>query len=117
MGGYFVYCGIVQYAPLPASFSSFDEVSEYAWHLKFPSIGLGFLGGTSDRPGESIRLYTVELLFREKDRVFVVARNDRGFRMIDEFVLGPTIRSVELKQGKLRYLDSNGRMIVEHDSR
>ncbi len=113
--GYFVHRSFSQYSSLPSTFSSFDEARQYAWRLKFPGIGLGFRAGTSDRAGESIRLFAVELLFRQKDRVFVVSGRDGAFRTIDEFMLGPTIASVELKQGKLRYVDSRGRVIVERD--
>src|SRR5690349_2023453 len=88
LGGFLAYRGFGQYSHLPALFSSFDEASQCAWRLKFPGTGLGFRAGTSDRPGESIRLYAVELLFRQKDRVFVVAGKDGAFRTIDEFISG-----------------------------
>lgn len=117
LGAYLGYRGFSQYSHLPASFSSFEEATQCAWRLKFPGVGPGFRAGTSDQPGESIRLYAVELLFRQKDRVFVIAGKDSDFGVIDEFVSGPTISSVELKQGKLRYLDSKGRVIIERDAR
>ncbi len=117
LGGYLIYRALVQYSALPESFSSLREADRCAWHLKFPWIGLGFVRGTSDQAGEQLQMYAVEYLFRHKDRVFVVAGRDSGFRVIDEFVSGPIIKSVELKQGKLRYLDYYGRLIVERDAR
>ena len=117
LGCYLIYRAIIQYSALPASFSSLTEADHCAWNLKFPGIGLGFGKGTSDQPGEIMRMYSVEYLFRQKDRVFVVAGKDGAFRVIDEFVSGPTVRSVELKDGKLRYLDYYARLIFEHDAK
>jgi len=117
LGAYLGYRAFSQYSHLPASFSSFEEATQRAWRLKFPGVGLGFRTGSSDQPGESLRLYAIELLLRQKDRVFVVAGKGTTFRVIDEFVSGATISSVERKQGKLRYLDSKGRVMVERDAR
>ena len=117
LGGYLIYRAVAQYSTLPGSFSSLREADRYAWHLKFPWIGLGFVTGTSDQAGEQLQMYAVEYLFRHKDRVFVVAGKDGDFRVIDEFVSGPSIKSVELKQGRLRYLDFYGHLIIERDAR
>jgi hypothetical protein len=117
LGCYLIYRGSVQYSALPASFSSLAEADRCAWNLKFPWIGLGFGKATSDQPGESMRMYSVEYLFRQKDRVFVVAGKNGSFSVIDEFVSAPQITSVELKNGTLRYLDYSGRPIFERAAR
>lgn len=117
LGAYFLYLLFHQYSRVPLSFSSFEDARQFAWSLKFPGTGLGFAAGTSDRPGESLRLYAVELLFRQKDRVFVVANRGGVFRTIDEFTSGPTIGAVELRQGKLQYLSHSGKVITEHSAR
>lgn len=115
LGAYLAYRGVIQYSEIPPSFSSFEEADAVAWRLKFPGIGLGFHVGESDRDGESIRAYSVELLFRYQYRVFVVAGKDKTFRLIDEFISAQTFRSVELRDGELRYLDSQGNVLFVHD--
>ncbi len=64
-----------------------------------------------------MRMYSVEYLFRQKDRVFVVAGKNGAFRVIDEFASAPQITSVELTNGRLRYLDYYGRLIIERAAR
>lgn len=117
LGCYLAYCAAIQYSPLPKTFSSLIDADKCAFKLKFPGIGLSFNRATTDQGGENIRLYEVEYLFREKDRVFVVAGKPGAYRVIDEFTSGPTITSVEFKDGKLRYLDSNDHLIFEHIAR
>src|SRR5579859_6137566 len=105
LAAYLIYAAVVQYSALPSTFSSLRDADKCAWHLKFPWIGLAFLKGSTDRPGESMRMYAVEYLLRQKDRIFVVAGKDGQLGVIDEFVSARTPASVELKERKLRYLD------------
>ena len=93
------------------------EADRFALHLKFPWIGLSFLGGTSDHPGQTIRMYAVGYLLRQKDRVFVIASDNGAFKVIDDFTSSPMVESVELRSGKLRYLSHNGMLIFERYAR